>query len=77
MKKVVAPKKGFFVRDFVSDSLGVKYIDLLYTKRGKLGRLLKVRAKKRISVPKGMRVISMENNKPRLGAVTITYKKRK
>lgn len=76
MKKVIAPKKGFFVRDFNSDSLGVKYVDLFYAKRGRLGKLLKITAKKRILVPRGMRVIRMENNKPKLAAVTITFTKR-
>ena len=65
--------KGHFARDFHTDSLGKRWVLVIFMKRSKIGRLLKLRKKKKIRVPKGFRVIRMENHKPKIGSVTITY----
>ena len=69
-------KKGFFVRDFGSDSLGEKFVNIKYGKRGRLGKLLKITLGKRINLPRGVRITKIENNKPVVGAVKINYIKK-
>lgn len=75
MVKVIVRKKGFFAIDFNSDSLGYKWVKISFRKRGRLGKLLKIKAERIIKVPKGFRVISINNNKPKIGSVTINYEK--
>ena len=77
MKKVIAPKRGFFVKDLNMDHSGVgKYAIILYAKRGRFGNILSKRFKRKVLTPKGFQIASIENNKPKVGAVTIIYKKR-
>lgn len=75
--KIVRNPKGKFAKSFDSDPLGTKYVDIVYGKRSKLGRLLKTTTKKRVKIPKGKRVTSIENNNPRVGSVKITLVKSK
>lgn len=75
MKKVIPKKAGYLIRDFDSDDLGYKFVKIKYVRRGMVGKILKKYVRK-ITVPKGMRVIKMENNKPSVGQLTITFKKR-
>lgn len=73
---IVSKKRGMFVRDFNADSLFEKYVDIKYGMRGKLGKLLKPTFTKRVKIPKGNRITKIENNKPAVGSVKISFKKK-
>jgi hypothetical protein len=75
-EKIVKNPKGKFASNFNSDPLGEKYVDITYKRRGKLGKILTGSTKKRIKIPKGMRVTSINNNNPRVGSVRIKLKKK-
>jgi len=75
MPKKIFNKRGYFAIDFDSDSLGYKWVKITFAKRGRLGKLLKIRSQRIVRNLKGMKVIRIENNKPKVSSVTITYKK--
>ena len=71
--KIVPAKKGYFAKKFSSTPLGTEYVDIVYAKRSRLGKLLKVKSKRRINLPKGAKIQLIENNRPKVGQVFITY----
>ena len=73
---IIKPKKGYSAWNFNTDSLAEKWVEIIYKKRSRLGKILKTVKKKRISLPKGVRLISINNHKPKVGYVTINYKKK-
>ena len=73
--KIVKNPKGKFARRFDTDPLAKRYVDITYRRRGRLGKLLPSKTTKRIKLPKGIHITSIENNSPRVGSVKITYKK--
>ena len=77
MKKVIVSPKGFTPINFFSDSLGHKWTKIIFVKRGKLGKLLKIRKTRIVINPRDTRVTRIENHKPRVQSVTITYAKRR
>ena len=75
--RIIKSPKGKFVRDFTTDPLGQKHVDITFRRRGKLGKILKGETTKRIRVPKGNRIISIINNNPKVGSVKINFIKLK
>lgn len=53
-----------------------KLIKLLFRKRSVLGKLIKARRIMTSSMPRGMRLMAVDNNKPKIGKVTLTFIKR-
>ena len=72
--KIVARKIGFYPFAFKSTPLMTDYVDITYRSRGRLGKLLKVKAKKRVRLPKGAKIQLIENHRPNVGQVYIRYK---
>ena len=73
--KIVRNPKGKFARNFDTDPLARKYIDIIYRRRGRLGKILPSKTTRRIKVPKGTEVTLIDNNTPRTGSVRITFRK--
>lgn len=75
--KTVSRKLGFHPINFLTNALGTDYVDIVYRKRGRLSKFLKLKFKKRINLPKGSKIQLIENNKPKVGMVFIKYKIKK
>ena len=73
--KIIKNPKGTFARKFGADSRAIKYVDITYRKRSRLGRILSFEKTKRIPIPKGNRITSIKNNDPRVGSVSISFTK--
>ncbi|GAG84393.1 unnamed protein product [marine sediment metagenome] len=75
MKNIIVKNpKGTVARNFSSDPIGRKYVDITYGKRGRLGSFLLFKRKKRIKIPKNSKVMLIQNNSPRVGFVKIRIK---
>ena len=76
MKKIVPPIRGFAVKDFnwTVNKSGA-FVTLIYAKKGRFGKLLKFTFQKRVYNPKGFEITKIQNNEPRVGFVTLTYRK--
>ena len=72
--KIVPKIPGWFAKSFNTNNLATDYVDIVYSKRSRLGKLLKVKKTKRINLPKGTKILKIENNYPKVGNVAIKYK---
>jgi len=77
VKRVIRRIKGKRVLSFDSDALGRKFVIVYYGSKSRLGRLFRRTTTRTIRIPKGNKISRIENNKPRIGDVTVTYNKRK
>ena len=75
--KIVKNPKGTVVRSFQSDSVGRKYVDITYGRRGRLGKFLSVKKTKRVKLPRNSKISLIENNSPKPGFVRINFRKTK
>lgn len=71
---VIKNPRKMVVKNFNSDPVGRKYVDIIYGRRGKLGKFLFVKKKRRIKLPKNSKVKVISNNTPKVGFVTIRIK---
>lgn len=71
--KIIKNPKGTIAKDFKTNPTGTNFVEIIYGKVNKFSRFLPFKSKKIIKLPKGSKIISIENNKPKIRQVTITY----
>lgn len=76
-KKIIKNPRGMFAKNFMSDPLGRNFVEITYAARNRLGKLLRIKRTRRIKLPRGVKIMRIENNAPKVGFVTITFVKRK
>ena len=73
--KIIKSPKGKTPINFNNDPLGEKYVDITFVRRGRLGKILSGRTVKRFNLPKGNRLTRIENHKPKVRSVKISFRK--
>jgi hypothetical protein len=77
-KIIIKPINNMMITNFLTDPLAEKYVDIIYVKRmkSKLGRMIFGKTIRRIKMPSGVKITLIANNRPRIGFLTIIYRKK-
>ena len=74
-KIIIKNPKGKVVKNFEGNPSGRKFVTITYSRRGRLGKFLKLESTKKVKLPPNTTWTSIANNSPKVGSVTINYKK--